>query len=312
MKKLLFNNPLQKLLALGFAITIWIFAPAPDKKDLTEIQFFVPMSYVNLPKNLQIISERLQSVSVSVEIASNEIHKAHPSLFQAVINLEDAVPGRQTYDLNRDIVKVQDSLKVMITQVSPSSMELVFEEIIEKTLPITPVFVGEVSKGYVRERVTMEPNTVTIRGPKSLAEKIEQLETKAINIENVDSNIELLVQLSLPKGISIIEPQQEYYVAKIRIGSEPMQIRFLDVPIGIVNQNYVTRINPRRFNVLLNGPRTVMEKLSKEDVQAFIDLEGLKPGEYKIDVPKIRIRPEVSVEKTWPPIDVWVKKQRID
>ncbi|MBT7892734.1 MAG: YbbR-like domain-containing protein, partial [Deltaproteobacteria bacterium] len=237
-KRLLFNNPLQKLLALCFAITIWIFAPAPDQNNLTEIQFFVPVSYVNLPKNLEIISDPLQSVSVSVEIPSNEIQKAHPSLFQAVIDLEDAIPGDRTYGLNNDIIEVQkDTINVKITQVSPSSMDLIFEEVIQKTVPIKAVFVGEVSKGYVLEKVTMEPEFVTIRGPKSITEKIEQLETKAINIDKADSHIELLVQLTLAKGITV-EPKQEWYISKIRIGSEPVDVRFLDIPIGIVNQTY--------------------------------------------------------------------------
>ncbi|NQU66118.1 MAG: YbbR-like domain-containing protein [SAR324 cluster bacterium] len=312
-KGLLFNNPLQKLLALSFAITIWIFAPAPDKKNLTEIQFFVPVSYVNLPKNLEIISDPLRSISVSVEIPTNEIQKAHPSMFQAVIDLEDATPGNLSYELNQKIIKVQDTINVTITQISPSSMDLVFEEVIEKTIPIKPVFVGEVSKGYVLEKVTMEPESVTIRGPKSIAEKIEQAETKAINIEKADNHMELLASLSLPKTITVIEPTKEYYVARIRIGSEPINVRFLQIPIGIVNQTYVTQINPRYFNVLLRGPRSLMENFTKEDIQAIIDVEDMRPGEKKkIKAPTLRMRPEIKILEIWPPIDIWVKPQRID
>jgi YbbR domain-containing protein len=311
LKRLFFNNPLQKLLALCFAVTIWIFAPSPDKNNLTEIQFFVPVSYINLPKNLEIISDPLQSVSVSVEIPSNEIQKAHPSLFQAIIDLEDAIAGDQTFELNRNIIKVQDAINVNIMQVSPSSMDLVFEGIIEKNVPIKPVFVGEVAKGYVLEKVTMEPESVTIRGPRSIIEKIEQLETKAINIDQADSHYELQVQLSLAKSITV-EPKQDWYIANIRIGSEPVDVRFLEIPVGIVNQTYVTRINPKRFNVLLRGPRSLMDTLTKKDIQAFIDLEDLKPGNYKIDAPTLRIRPEIQIKEIWPPIRVWVKKQRID
>ena len=310
-KRLLFNNPLQKLLALSFAITIWIFAPSPDKNNLTEMQFPLPVSYINLPKNLEIISDPLQSVTVSVEIPSNEIQKARPSMFQAVIDLEDATSGDHTFELNPKIIKVQDGINVNITQVSPSSMDLIFEGIIEKIVPIKPVFVGDVAKGYVLEKVTMEPESVTIRGPKSITEKIEQLETKAINIDQAYSHYELQVQLSLAKGITV-EPKQDWYIANIRIGSEPVDVRFLEIPVGIVNQTYVTRINPKRFNVLLRGPRSLMDNLTKEDIQAFIDLEGLKPGNYKIDAPTLRIRPEIKIKEIWPPIRVWVKKQRID
>ncbi|MBT7891478.1 MAG: hypothetical protein HN580_20850, partial [Deltaproteobacteria bacterium] len=80
------------------------------------------------------------------------------------------------------------------------------------------------------------------------------------------------------------------------------------------NQTYVTRINPKRFNVLLRGPRSLMDTFNKKDIQAFIDLENLRPGkEYKIESPTLRIRPEIQIKEIWPkPISVWVKKQRID
>ncbi|MCP4753627.1 MAG: YbbR-like domain-containing protein [Proteobacteria bacterium] len=310
MMKLIFNNPIQKLLAIGFAVTIWIFAPAPDKYNMTEIQFFVPVSYVNLPKNLGIISEPLPSINLSVEIPRNEIQKFHPSLFQAVVDLDDASPGEEEYELSRNILKkIPPNAKIL--KISPNSQKLVFEEITEKSLPIKPVFIGELANGYVLKEVKMVPESVTVRGPISKLSKIQQLETKGINIENANSNMGLVVHIAFPEGITVVEPKPEYYASQIKVGSEQINMVFKNLPVGIVNQTYVTRINPRYFNVHLRGPRSLMQNLSKSDIQSFIDLMDLSPGTYKKQ-PTLRLRPEIQIQKSWPPIDVWVKKQRID
>ena len=55
-----------------------------------------------------------------------------------------------------------------------------------------------------------------------------------------------------------------------------------------------------------------MQHFEKQDIQAFIDLKDLTPGTYKIEAPTLRIRPEIQIQKIWPPIDIWVKKEKID
>lgn len=309
MTDLKIKNPVQKLLALFLAVIIWVFAPSPDK-NLTEVKFFVPVSYVNLPKNLSITSEPLQTISISVEIPRNELQQVHPSLFQAVIDLESAEPGEMEIEISRRFITSPENIKVL--DIDPQSMTIVLEEIIEKRLPIRPVFVGEPAQGYVLKDIRMIPDSVRVRGLKSQLDKIEELPTKAINIDKINTDLEMLAHILLPKNVSPIEPKPEYYTIQITVGSEPINMRFLDIPIGIINHEYVTRINPRSFNVLLRGPRSKMERLRKEDIQAFIDLQGYTPGEYEVKSPTIRLAPEIQIQTTWPPIDIWVKNQKID
>jgi YbbR domain-containing protein len=309
-KDLLFSNLLQKLLAISFAFIIWFFAPTMDRQSLTEIQFFVPVTYINLPKNLEIVSRPLQSISISIEIAKSELQIVHPSLFQAVIDLEKAMPGTMEFSITNRSLKIPDHARII--QISPDSLELTFEEIIEKRLPIKPVFIGELATGFVLEKVMMIPEKVTVKGPISILTSIEQLETKAISIDNVDNDIDLLVQIAFPDRISAVEPKPPYYAAKLQVGSEPIERRYLNVPIGIVNQTYVTRINPRQFNVVLRGPRSILQNFERQDIQAFIDLKDYTPGTYKVDAPTVRLRPELQFQLSWPPIDIWIKKERID
>ncbi len=308
-KEFVFRNTLQKLLAICFAIFIVAIAPSPNK-NLTEVKFFVPVSYINLPKYLAITSEAQRTISVSVQISRSELPQIHPSLFQAPIDLEDAIQGEHEYEISKNILRTPPNVTVL--EVSPKIITLKFEHIMEKDLPIQPVFVGEPAKGYVREQVTLIPNSIKVRGLVSKLGKIEQLETKAINIDGIDSDLEMWFHPIYPEGIVATDPKPESYTATIKIGSQPVNMRFFKIPIGIINQTYVTRINPKHFNVLLRGPKSIMQDFSKQDIQAFINLQGYKPGNYDA-TPTLRLPHEIQSQKIWPlPIKVWVKKQKID
>ena len=99
--------------------------------------------------------------------------------------------------------------------------------------------------------------------------------------------------------------------ARIQVGSEPINRRFDSIPIGLVNQIYVTRINPKYFHIAIRGPKSMVENMNPEDIQAFIDLKNYQPGTYKIKSPTVRLRPEIQIQEVWPPIDVWVLNQKI-
>ena len=308
-KDFILKNWTQKILAILFALIIWALAPSPQKDGSTEIQFFVPITYVNLPKTLQIISKPVQSVSISIEISQRDLQKVHPSQFQAVIDLENAEDGVDNFKLSEKNIKAPPNVKV--NKISPDSVKLSFEQTIEKELSISPVFAGEPAKGYAISEVIMEPTILKVIGPVSKLNKIEQLETKSINIDGAKSDIETLVYILFPEGVSPIEPKPDFYIARIKLGSEPIKMRFTNIPIGLINQVYVTRINPKKFNVLLRGPKSLLENLSKSDIQAVIDLDNKKPNTYNIKSPTVRTRPEIQVLKTWPPINVWVLNQKV-
>ena len=309
-KRFLVKNPVQKILAIGIAILIWVYAPNLEKPNLSQMQIFVPVSYINTPKNLEMVSQPQQTIGVTIEITNNEIPNL--SLFQAVVNLEEAYPGKQTYEITKKALKHPQDVRVL--KIFPDKLTLTFEKTIEKRWTGKPAIVGDPAKGYVLERVMVEPEEVTLEGPVTVLDALEQIETRAINIEGISYNMEVVTLVNIPKRLAIVGPQPEFYKAKIEVGSEPINIRFDDIPIGIVNQEYVTRINPKSFNVLLRGPRSIMQTFSRQDVQAFINLQDYLPGKYKIEASKLtlRLRPEIQVQKIWPPIHIWVKRQKIE
>lgn len=301
------QNYTQKLLALCFALIIWALAPELHQKDRSEVQFFVPLSYVNLPKNLEIISEPTGSVTLFINAPKGKV----PNIgqFQVVVDLQDAQVGEHGFEILREHLEMPNDVEFLKT--APDSIALTFEKAIEKELSIQPVFVGDLADGFAVQKVSFAPATVRVRGPESLLNRIDRLETRSINVDQLDTDVELKATVLFPEHITALEPKPKLYTVRIEIGSEPINLRIDRIPIGLVNQVYHTKINPKKFNVLLRGPRNLLEDFTKNDVQAYIDLGGYKPGTYKENSPVIRIRPEIQVKKTWPPINVWVLKQKI-
>jgi len=308
MKSLTKNLP-QKLLAFALALFIWAIAPTPSKKGLTEVQLFIPVTYINAPKDLEMTSRPLESVSISVSASPRELPQVHPSNFQAVIDLENADPGTRKYRLRKSNIKTPKGVRIVA--VTPDAAEITFEEAMEKELTIQPVLVGTPAKGFVLEKVSILPDKLKVHGPARILRTIDQLETRALNIEALNGEIEMFAQINWPDGIQPVPPTPDVLTARIQVGSEPINRRFDAIPIGLVNQVYVTRVNPKVFHIAIRGPKSLVENMNAEDIQAFIDLKNYRPGTYKIKSPTVRLRPEIQIQEVWPPIDLWVLNQKI-
>lgn len=307
--KIKIENLPQKALALFIAIIIWVLTTNQKESNLTEVQFFIPVSYINLPRDLTLKSSPLRSTNISIEVPQGRVKDLHPGLFQVIVDLKDISIGSQQYQVTSKNISRPSGVNVL--NIIPNVIDIEIEKLLEKELKIRAVTQGETAKDYALGEVKMIPEKVRLEGPSSIMEKITQINTKPINIQGLNSDIDMIISLIIPTGTRTLE-QNTDFIARIKISSEPMSVRIFDVPIGIVNQNYVTRINPKKFNVLLRGPKSKLNNITKSDLQAFIDLSKYKPGTYKIKSPALYLDPSITVQKAWPPIDIWVLKQKID
>lgn len=303
------KNLAQKTLALFVAIAIWGFAPLPKREGTTEIQFFVPVSYTNLPKHLEITGQPPRSVALFVELPQSSLGNINPSQFQLRVDLSDADTGDNNFILRKSQVIAPKGVRVL--NINPATLDISFENRIEKLLPIHPVFSGTPAKGYVVEKITLSPEMVLVHGPESKLVKVEQLESKRIDIDGLVGEANMRLNIVFPQGIAPVEPKPDLYTALLKVGSEPVNMSFENIPIGLVNQIYVTRINPKFFNIQLRGPKSILDKMKPEDIQAFINLQAYKPGNHKVKSPTLRVSPELQILRVWPPIDIWVLNQKV-
>jgi YbbR domain-containing protein len=176
----LWDNLGLKLVSLVLAFSLW-YIVAGERG--TEIVLSIPLEFRNLPEGLEVIEESAQQVDVRLRGSSEFLRALSPQAIQAAMDLADAKPGHQTVYLTPS--QVETPYGVRVIRVTPASVNLVIEALAERTVQVVPRVVGEPAAGFVLTNIRLQPPEITISGPASTLENLEQLTTEPISAEGL-------------------------------------------------------------------------------------------------------------------------------
>lgn len=149
-------------------------------------------------------------------------------------------------------------------------------------LRVTPVIVGQPQAGYRLAGVTVDPAEVEAWGPTQVLAALDEIEAGPLSIAGAKADVSLRLTLELPEGISAIEPGEVVIAARIEREEERrlegVAVRVLNVAEGLA------LAAPATVDVVVTGPRSLVEALKLEDVVATVDLAGLGAGEHQLVV----------------------------
>lgn len=198
LKALIFDNFIIKVFSLIFAVALWYHVVAKGK---SEVNFVVPLMLKDLPQDMAVVGDLPGYVDVRVLGQEGILKGLSPRDISASLNLADAKEGGATYYLAPSNIAVPSNITV--TSVKPSEIDVKIETVTSKTVPVTPVISGKPDKGYRLEKVDVTPDHVQVRGPKSLLSRIDNVQTRPVDITGTTGDTEKDVQLDIPalKGV---------------------------------------------------------------------------------------------------------------
>lgn len=315
LQRFITRNLALKLLALFLAVTIWGFIAPQRRGESTEFKFQSPLVLRNIPPNMEITSELLQSVSVLVRTPRNLSKTLNPNLFQVGIDLRNQLPGTFDYSLTEKNVTYDNEASpggLEVLQISPARFSLVLEEVLERTVPIKLRLMGRVSEGLIIESAEVVPAEVTVAGPASVVENLDSITTEPLDIQDLDTNVDMLASLEIPHHqVRILDSEDTLYMAQIKVGFTPMQVLLLDVPVILENAEFAYQTSTQTVNALIVGPQSAVANLNNGNVFAVIDLSEYPPGDYRALTPKVVLPDLVTVVEQWPIVDLFVLKRKI-
>ena len=297
-------NVYFKVLAVVLAVFVWFLARKSGEP--IQMSFYAPVVFKNVSPSFQVTSDPPQ---VNIVVLTNSRDSFNPQEIQAVLDLDKAQEGTLSYVLTEN--HILSPVKVEITRINPSQITVRLEELIEKSFSIKPRYQGTPKKGYLMRDIRIIPDTLTMRGPRSVLENLEHVSAHEIELEGLNESVTMRVDLDLPTGnVQIIDQDVDFYSAEITIDSLPIKKRFSKVPVFLRNMDYVSVINPSTFNVFVEGPEDLIQELDMDKLYGEIDLSTFEPGEYPKVTPKV-VKPDgITVLQQWPIVSVWVKNER--
>ena len=187
-----FNHVWLKLLSLGLAILLWLVVSG---EQIVERSLRVSLELQQFPSGLELQNEPPSGVDVRVRGQAGALARLSQADLVAVLDLEDAGPGRRLYHLGPDEVRTPYGVEVV--QVAPSSLNLIFERTQTRTVPVEPSIEGRPAPGYALGEVVSAPAQVEIVGPASVVSQAERALTETIDVDGATAPVRRTVRVGL-------------------------------------------------------------------------------------------------------------------
>lgn len=189
--RLIAENFGWKIVALVSAFGIWALVSSEP-----ELSVFVraPLAYQNLPDDLEISTEPVNTVSLELRGPSGDLRELSDATSRqraaVVLDMAGVQPGERTFPIGSRSVKLPRSVRLV--RAIPSEARFEFEKRGARRVPVTPRFSGD-GAGYGMESFVVEPQEVAIAGPASHVARIPFVTTDRIDISGVVGSAEFRV-----------------------------------------------------------------------------------------------------------------------
>jgi YbbR domain-containing protein len=179
-RRSLLHNVTLKLISLGLAIALWM---ALARDPIAEVAVDVPIEFHNISGDVEISSEKVPDAQIRLRGPERVIRRLRPSDVYVEIDLRNLRVGERTFDLTSQEVHQPRDLEVV--QVIPSEFHIAFDSRMTRQVAIQPRVTGTFAPGWQIGRVTVEPSTLTIVGPKGHVQAVESAITDPIDVSGV-------------------------------------------------------------------------------------------------------------------------------
>ena len=208
------HNAGLKVVSLVLAICAWFFVKGITS-DWRPING-VPLEIKAKP-GLTVLATSAATVNVTVRGTREDVRQVSRQDLSAVVDLTgDDRRGPITVRLLPS--SVRHSRRVQVTEVDPAEVTVNVDEMVERDLAVQPQFGGELPPNLSVERVITQPETVKVKGPKTLLKGMANIATLPIDVTGRRTSFRERVELTplaLPEGLA----QRHWVEVDVRIGA---------------------------------------------------------------------------------------------
>jgi YbbR domain-containing protein len=187
----LFENLLWKLASLAIAVIIWALV-ATEPELTTNAR--AGLEYKNMPEWIEISSDPVTSVVLEVRGPAGELRgmgeTVHPTV---VLDLASAEPGEHTYVVDDSNVKLPRNVRLVRSR--PAQVQFKFEPRRTTGVPVHVRFTGEGQNGYRIASYKVEPQEMSITGPRDSVARISAAVTDAVDVSQARGVVQFPVSV---------------------------------------------------------------------------------------------------------------------
>jgi YbbR domain-containing protein len=266
LRALLFEDWTLKLLALAITLGLW-YAVTTQRAPATMRLRAVQLEFI-LPENVEVGNDPVEEVDVRLEGSQGKLAELNARNLVARADVTGLQPGDRVARFTDKNVSMDLPEGVRIVEITPRSVTLHLEPVVERAVPVEARFEGELPEGFTRGEAQVTPPQVRVRGPESHVRAIERVYTETISLAGQRESL-TLPQTAVDISDHKVVPLDPSVAVRIEITEEQRERRFTNVPVRSAGGG---NVSPATVSVTLRGPRSTVEALRPEDVRIVAEV----------------------------------------
>ena len=276
-----------KLTSILLAFALWLMVRGGQGERVLT----VPLT-VQIPRDMEIVNDRPSVVEITAQGTLPGLSGSQPDLIYN-IDLQSADEGEHTVPLTPGGVRVGPGTGLRVVRVSPARLTLVLERVISKDVPIRVTVNGKPAQNFEIYKMTFRPEIVSITGPKSSVNAIQEVSTDPIPIANQSRSFDARVNFNIPYDDIHTSPVGPVFVS-VELGPRRV-VRTIRVPVTVEGEGaYVT--SPTSVAVSILVPINFKEELTAKDFRAMVTVPDTELSE---DPSKVKPVVEMTIEPVY-------------
>jgi hypothetical protein len=270
---IMFSNLNLKILSLIIAVLLWFFVIGESK---TEQGMDIPVEFKGIPEAVTIVNDVPATIHVRVKGSTTLLRPLSDKPPILSIDLAAAKIGENIILLDKKYLK-NLPLGVDVVDISPVSITVVLDRIVERRLPIEVATTGALPPGYILSRLEAIPQTVVVRGTRTYLEDLDRIVTKPIDLGEINGRLEREVPLVfIPGKLKFIDPIAVKVIAEIREervhrSIKGVRIDFVGRPEGLDRLSFSHYF----VDIQVDCPQTMLLDDIRDATVAVVDLNPL-------------------------------------
>jgi YbbR-like protein len=266
-----------KVTALALATVLW--AAVAAREPTTQI---VEVSLIVQPPPGRVVVEHLPRVQASFNGTAGELFKLYlnPPVIRKAVP-ENYTGSAYLVELSPGDITLQTEAAVSAQWVLPRRIELTLDSAIERVVPVVDATTLLPDSGYeLASDIAMEPESVVVRGPRSIVRSITAIRTTAVEITGVTAPINRRIPLDT-SGLGTATLSASEAVLSATIQQVVMGSRIVsNVPVRIVpRRGGVWSSDPLEVVVTITGPMQRLPRMTRDSLRATAGPAGAGPRE---------------------------------
>jgi YbbR domain-containing protein len=161
-----------------------------------------------------------------------------------------------------------------------------------RNVVVRALTIGEPASGYNLRNITVSPPNILVfsADPQLVMDLPGYVETQPLDIAGLEDDIDKLVVLDLPEGISVVGDRTVLVQVIISPILGNLRISLPVIPFGLLPYQEA-EISPDKVELIISGPVPVLNALESSDIEVVVDLRNFDLGTYLVE-PLVELLPE--------------------